>query len=217
MLPLTRSEGCSSPAFGLAAVDLPESPPNFLQPAFAPSSSSQVGWFHSPRLRRLDRTVVDPHKRSIRARLVMMFGVMSEEDTARPRRWTLRVAAKGRLSQSRRYKIALVMFALFGVGDLLSLVRTDGRAAPPVVLLVIWSVLGIITLVGLPFAWRGAHKALIAVVISQVLSAVLRLPVVFMDKVTDFDPVSATAGVILTAVAVVLLYPAWEEADKRAE
>lgn len=128
------------------------------------------------------------------------------------------VAVKGRVLRSRPYRIALVMCAVFGAGDLLNLVHTGARGAPPAVLLAIWSVLGIVTLAGVPFAWRGSYKALVAVVASQVLSALLSVPRFFIDSVTDWDPFGTGVGVALTAVAVgLLLYSASEEANAHAE
>jgi len=77
-------------------------------------------------------------------------------------------------------------------------------------------VLGVITLVGVRFAWSGDHKGLNAVVVSRVLSALTGIPAFFADEAPDWAPAAVGTGIVVTAVALALLYSGREGSGARS-
>jgi O-antigen/teichoic acid export membrane protein len=108
--------------------------------------------------------------------------------------------------QSRSYKVGLVLSALLGAIDVLSIAGAGADDGPPAAVLVIGFVLGLVTLVGVWLAWRGDARGFPAVVASRVLSALLGVPAFFADDAPDWAPAAVGAGIVLTAVALWLLY-----------
>lgn len=81
----------------------------------------------------------------------------------------------------------------------------DGPAGPPLVVLAVGLVLGVVTLIALVPAWRtGSRTALRAVAGSRIVSAILALPAFFVDIPAGLMA-AAAAAVALTVVSVVLL------------
>ena len=86
-------------------------------------------------------------------------------------------------------RIALVLAALFAVLDILvSASELGGNLIQPVALIV----LGLLTLVGIPFAWRRTSWALLLVAATRVLSALTTLPVYFSADTQGVPQVVAT-------------------------
>ncbi|HUR24349.1 MAG TPA: hypothetical protein VMZ73_10800 [Acidimicrobiales bacterium] len=108
--------------------------------------------------------------------------------------------------QSRSYRIGLVISALLGAIDVLSIAGAGADDGPPAVVLAIGLVLGLVTLVGVWLAWRGDSRGFVAVVVSRVLSALLGVPAFFADDAPDWAPAAVGVGIVLTAVALWLLY-----------
>ncbi|GAB2591458.1 hypothetical protein Aab01nite_39030 [Paractinoplanes abujensis] len=101
----------------------------------------------------------------------------------------------------------LVICALLALLDLVgSLPMGDVR--PPLGVLVAGLVLGLITLAALVPAWRGNRRALLVVVVSRALSALLGIGAFFDDAAPGAALVGVVVALVLTAVAVVLLVPA---------
>lgn len=103
-------------------------------------------------------------------------------------------------------KAGLVICALLGLTDLSGLAGIGADDGPPLFIILSGVVLGLITLIALPRAWRGEGGALNAVVASRVVSAILGLPVFFVDDAPDWAPAAVGIGIALTVVAVVLIY-----------
>jgi len=86
---------------------------------------------------------------------------------------------------------------------------------PPVPVLVIGVVLGIITLVGVSMAWRGRRGGVPTVGVSRVLSALSGVPVFFIgDEAPDWAPPAVAVGIVLTIVALVLIHVGRREAPR---
>jgi len=88
---------------------------------------------------------------------------------------------------------------------------------PPVPVLVIGVVLGIITLVGVSMAWRGRRGGVPTVGVSRVLSALSGIPVFFFGEeegVPDWVAPSVAVAIVLTVVALVLIYVGRREASR---
>ena len=119
------------------------------------------------------------------------------------------------MAQSLQYKIGLVICALLGVVDVVSVAGAGSEDGPPTEVVVIGLILGIITLVGVFFAWRGDSKGFIAVVVSRVLSALSAVPAFFVDDIPDFVPVAVGIGIVLTVIAIGLLFSGRRQAASR--
>lgn len=99
-------------------------------------------------------------------------------------------------------RIALVLAALFAVLDILvSASELGGSVIQPIAL----TVLGMLTLVGIPFAWRRTHGALLLVAATRVLSALSTLPVYFSAETQGVPQVVATVWIFLSILIAVLL------------
>jgi len=80
---------------------------------------------------------------------------------------------------------------------------------------VIGVVLGIITLVGVSLAWRGRRGGVPTVVVSRVLSVFSGIPVFFVgdeEEVPDWVAPSVAVAIVLTIVALALIYAGPREA-----
>ena len=107
---------------------------------------------------------------------------------------------------SLQYKIGLVLCALLGVFDVLSVAGAGAEDAPPTPVVVLGVILGLITLVGVFLAWRGAKKGFIAVVVSRVLSTLSAVPAFFVEDVPGWVPVAVGIGIVITVIALGLLF-----------
>jgi hypothetical protein len=109
-------------------------------------------------------------------------------------------------------KVGLGLAALLGLTDLTGpfLTPSDGEVAgeagPPMVVLIACAVLGVITLVGVVWAWRtGSRPAARIVAGSRILSALSALPAFFVGGVPAPLILIAAAGILLTALACYLM------------
>ena len=106
-----------------------------------------------------------------------------------------------------RNRVGLGIAAVLGLADCTSLAFTtpDGEVGPPIAVLILTTICGLVTLVATVPAWRrGDRPATRLVAGSRIVSAVAGLPVFFVD----IDPalvVLAAVGVALTVIAVVLM------------
>jgi hypothetical protein len=115
-----------------------------------------------------------------------------------------------------RTRAGLVLAALLGVADVVSAFfpTPDGEVGPPVPIVLLGGLLGIVTLAAVVVAWRtGRRGALRIIAGARVLSAISALPAFFVDVPPALKLVVAVA-VVLTVVCVVLvLSPARRTAD----
>ncbi|MBU2670654.1 hypothetical protein KOI35_44855 [Actinoplanes bogorensis] len=96
--------------------------------------------------------------------------------------------------------IALALFDLAGAVPI-------GGAVPPVGVIIAGLVLGLATLAAMVPAWRGSRAGLLTVVVSRAVSALLGIGAFFDDSAPGWVGVSVIVGMVVTAVAVVLLMP----------
>ncbi|MDQ3631425.1 MAG: hypothetical protein M3417_09230, partial [Actinomycetota bacterium] len=106
------------------------------------------------------------------------------------------------MTRSTATTYGLAICALLGVVDIISLASlgSDGDDGPPLPVVLIGAVLGVITLVGARMAWRGDRSGVVTVIVSRVLSALLALPAFFVDDVPDWVPPVIGIFVVLTLV-----------------
>ena len=104
---------------------------------------------------------------------------------------------------SSLHKVGLAVLGLLALGDLAAPLLTDGEH-PPLWVAFVSLGLGLASLACLPAAWRGRRGALLGLFATRLLSAVLAVPVFFVEDVPA--GVVAVVGVVvgLTVAGVVL-------------
>lgn len=110
------------------------------------------------------------------------------------------------MTRSRTLTTGLVLCAVLGVVDVVSVAGLGSDEGPPPAIIVLGAVAGIVTLIGVRLAWKDQRGGIAAVVASRVISALSGIPAFFVDDVPDWVPVAVGAGIALTAVALSLLY-----------
>jgi hypothetical protein len=118
-------------------------------------------------------------------------------------------ASTARASLSGKNKAGLVVAALLGLADLASLAGPQpepGEPGPPVAVLVVGTVLGLVTLLAAAYAWRTGNRVGSRVVAgTRILSALLAVPAFFVEGVPAGLVAVAAAGVLLTVACVWLV------------
>ncbi|TQS41051.1 hypothetical protein [Cryptosporangium phraense] len=105
-------------------------------------------------------------------------------------------------------KIGLALAALLGVADLVGLaIPTDsGEAGPPLVVLIIGAVLGVLTLAAAVYTWRTGNRIGARVVAgTRILSTLGALPAFFVPGVPAGLVAGVAVQVVLTVTAIVLV------------
>jgi hypothetical protein len=106
-----------------------------------------------------------------------------------------------------KQKTGLVICALYGLANLPSILTApdDGETGPPMAILVVDTLLGVLALVAAVMAWRGNRLWLRIAAGAMILITLTGLPAFFVDVpmvVKAFVGVS----VLLTVVAAVLMF-----------
>jgi uncharacterized membrane protein len=109
-----------------------------------------------------------------------------------------------RFEMNRFFRAGLIILGVLSLGDLSAPLFTDGEH-PPMSIALIGSALGLISLVLLVLAWRGAKAAAIALVVVRVLSALTAVPAFTEGSVPTVAMVLAGVAITLTLVAVVFV------------
>lgn len=111
---------------------------------------------------------------------------------------------------SRMNKAGLIVLGLLSVVDLFGPLMTDGEH-PPMVIAVGGSVVGLVSLVLLAFAWQGKRWALAPLITLRIASALLAVPAFFVSDVPAAAVAGAGIGVAATVFGVVaVLLPSRE-------
>jgi hypothetical protein len=115
--------------------------------------------------------------------------------------------APSRARVTGKQKAGLVICMLYGLGNIPSALfpAPDGEEGPPLAILVVGSVLGVVALVAAIMAWRGNRVALRVAAGAIIVITLTGLPAFFVDVPMA---VKALVGfsVVLTVVAVVLMF-----------
>jgi hypothetical protein len=112
------------------------------------------------------------------------------------------------MTLTTKNKVGLALAGLLGVLDLPSFLEApaDGEVGPPVGILILGSICGLITIVAVVIAWRSRSGAALRVVAgARIVSMLTALPAFFMD-VESFIKVLVTVFVILTLASLVLMF-----------
>lgn len=106
-----------------------------------------------------------------------------------------------------KQKVGLTLAALYSLANIPSALfpAPEGEVGPPLAILVVGSVLGVIGLVAAVLAWRGNQVALRVAAGSIIVATLTGLPAFFVDVPMA---VKALVGVsvVLTVVTVVLMF-----------
>ena len=116
---------------------------------------------------------------------------------------------------SRTFRAGLIVLGLLSLGDLAAPLLTDGEH-PPMEIALIGSALGLVSLVLVGFAWRGARRAVVPLIVLRVLSALSAAPAFFVGDVPAAAVAAAGLAIALTVLGTaLLLVPARELAGAR--
>lgn len=113
----------------------------------------------------------------------------------------------------RAVKAGIVICGVLGVIDLVSVGGLGSGDGPPAAVLILGAVLGAVTLIALPRAWRGRRGAESTVVASRVLSALTGVPALSADDVPDWAPPVVALSLLVTSAGVALIYSGGRESD----
>ena len=115
--------------------------------------------------------------------------------------------APSRARVTGKQKAGLIICILYGLGNIPSALfpAPDGEEGPPLAILVVGSVLGVVALVAAIMAWRGNRVALRVAAGAIIVITLTGLPAFFVDVPMA---IKALVGfsVVLTVVAVVLMF-----------
>ena len=115
--------------------------------------------------------------------------------------------APSRARVTGKQKAGLVICILYGLGNIPSVLfpAPEGEEGPPLAILVVGSVLGVVAVIAAIMAWRGNRVALRAAAGAMIVITLTGLPAFFVDVPMG---VKALVGfsVVLTVVAVVLMF-----------
>jgi hypothetical protein len=104
-------------------------------------------------------------------------------------------------------KVGLVLCGLYSLANVPSVLESapDGEVGPPMAILVIGTVCGLVGLLAAVMAWRGNRVALRIAAGAIIIATLIGLPVFFVD-VPMFVKALTGVSVLLTVVAVVLMF-----------
>lgn len=108
------------------------------------------------------------------------------------------------MSRSASFRVGLVLLGSLSVFDLMLPLATDGQQ-PPMAVALGAAALGTASLVLVISAWRGAWRAVPALMVLRVLSALSAVPAFFAPGVDVPTRAAAGAVVILTVVGVLMV------------
>lgn len=109
---------------------------------------------------------------------------------------------------STKFRVGLVLAILLGLANLpfLLIPTPEGEDGPPMAILVLGAVLGVVSVVAAVLAWRtGSRTAVRVTAACVIVNAIVSVPAFFVDV----DPgikVAVTVSVLLSVLCVVLLF-----------
>jgi hypothetical protein len=105
-------------------------------------------------------------------------------------------------------KVGLALAGLLGLADLPSFLQStpEGETGPPIGVLIVSSICGLVTIVAVIMAWRSGSFAAIRVAAgARIVSVLTALPAFFVD-VPAFVKVLVSVFTVLTIVSLVLMF-----------
>lgn len=112
------------------------------------------------------------------------------------------------MNLSTRNKVGLAIAGLLGLFDIPSpflFTTPEGEVGPPIGILVLGSIMGVITVIAVVVAWRsGSAGAVRTAAGARIVSALTALPAFFVDVPAGIK-VGTAVFVVVTIIAVVLM------------
>lgn len=108
---------------------------------------------------------------------------------------------------STKNKVGLAIAGLLGLADIPAVLMPtpEGDVGPPLGILIVGSICGVITVVAVVIAWMKANRGAIRVAAgARIVSMLTALPAFFVDVPAGLKIV-VTALVVLTVISVVLM------------
>lgn len=118
---------------------------------------------------------------------------------------TLAAPAAAHTTQQKVGLVVCGLLSLANVPSVLVPATPEGEAGPPLAILALGSVLGLIGLVATVLAWRGQRVALRVAAGAIIVAALTGLPAFFVDVPMAVKALVG-ASVVLTVLAVVLMF-----------
>jgi hypothetical protein len=121
---------------------------------------------------------------------------------------TMTTAAPGQTGINTKQKVGLVICALYSLTNIPSAFVPPGTGdedGPPLAILVVGSILGVVGLVAAIMAWRGSRVSLRVAAGAIIVLTLTGLPAFFVDVPMAIKALVAFS-VVVTVVAVVLMF-----------
>jgi hypothetical protein len=117
------------------------------------------------------------------------------------------ITTVARSAVNTKQKIGLVLCGLYSLANIPSFLEAppDGEEGPPMSILVVGTILGVIGLVAAVMAWRGNRVALRVAAGAIIIETLTGLPAFFVD-VPMFIKALVGLSVVMTLAAVVLMF-----------
>jgi hypothetical protein len=118
------------------------------------------------------------------------------------------LAAEGVSVFTRKNKVGFVLAILLGLTDVPSVLgpTPEGEVGPPIAVLVLSTVCGLVTLAAVTYGWtRRSWPAIRAAAGARIVSLLLAMPAFFVDGLPGFFRVAAAVFVLVTIGTVVLM------------
>ena len=109
------------------------------------------------------------------------------------------------MTRSRKMTAGLVLLAVLAALDIVGVAGAGMDGAPPLGVILVSALLGVITLVGVRMAWTGAPRGMTIAIVSRIPSAVLGLPVLFVVGTPAWAKLAVAASLVATFVALALV------------
>jgi len=111
---------------------------------------------------------------------------------------------------SKLNKAGFVLALLLGLSDLASLLQPtpDGQVGPPLAILIIDAVLGLITIVAVVYAWRTGNRGAVRIAAgARIVSMITALPAFFVDVPAGIMLIVGIFVVATIACVAMMLLP----------
>jgi len=116
---------------------------------------------------------------------------------------------------STRQKVGFVIAGLICVGNVASVLfpTPDGQDGPPILILVLDALLGVVGLIAIVIAWRTSNRAAIRVAAGAIIVAMVTgLPAFFVDIPVEIKAATGAFALLTIAAVVLMLSPSRQAA-----
>ena len=125
------------------------------------------------------------------------------------------------MTRTRSVTVGYVILGILALADATTFAQGSGDDAPPFIIALVSTILGLVTLVALYLVWSKRRAAapdrrmVMTVVVSRAASAVFSIPAFFVD-IPGFVKVIVAVFIVLTVVGIQLVRPELQPAAQAA-